>query len=211
MQQIISVAAQLQNGKTTVVDYLSSKLGWQRAAFAHKVKGIFCDAFNVDRDFIEKWKVIKEPPPGFSKPVRQSLQFIGDGFREIMPTVWVDNCFNQYEPPMCIEDGRYLNELIKVAEKGGYSVLLWRTDFENDDPNGSEAQIRPVVDYFRNLTIDGVPFEGSTGVIKDWSNAPHGAKNINFFLRNDGSMNDLYRKIDEMLLPDLKARGYIDC
>jgi len=108
---VIGVAAQLQNGKDTLSDYLAYKLNeiypkfycdkeinppevvaknelkakinspyWQRASFASNVKKVFCDTFDKDLDFVEKWKTNPEPPPGFSKNIRQSLQFIGDGF-----------------------------------------------------------------------------------------------------------------------------------
>ena len=77
----VGVGGQMQNGKDTIADYLHDVFSWERNAFAAGVKKVFCDTFGVDEAFIEKWKVIPEPPTGFLKTVRQSLQFIGDGFR----------------------------------------------------------------------------------------------------------------------------------
>jgi len=207
MNKIIACFGQLQNGKTTVVDYLSDVLNWKKVAFAKKVKEIYCDAFNVDFEFIEKWKVISEPPPGFKKPVRQGLQFIGDGFREIMPTIWVDKCFVLNKPPMIVEDGRYINELIKISEEQGFNMLIWRPGKENDDPNGSEAQIRPIVEWFKNLPDN---FEGDTSKLfanltsGDLAAMPNGTDKINYFIRNEGNIPQLYDKLNEKLIPYLQ-------
>jgi hypothetical protein len=213
---VIAVAAQMQNGKSTVVDFISEKLNWKKVAFAKKVKEIYCDAFNVDVAFIEKWKVKKdECPPGFDMPVRQGLQFIGDGFRKIMPTIWMDKCFTLNEPPMIIEDGRYINELVKVQEMGGINILIWRPGWENDDPNGSEAEIRPVMEYFKNLKIGVatnlmVEFEGDTSILNltptSLLGKPRGTQQIDYFIRNEGTVEQLYAKLENDLIPYLNKR-----
>lgn len=207
--QIIAIAAQMQNGKSTVIDHLSAAINWKKVAFARKVKTIYCDAFGVDLNFIEKWKTINECPPGFDLPVRKGLQIIGDGFRQIMGNVWIMNCFKENFPPMCIEDGRYINELIKVSKEGGYNILIWRPGYENDDPNGSEAQIRPLVDWFSKLKDNGKQFEGSTLAIEDWEGCPYGSQNINYFLINDGNIQDLHNKIDKSIIADLQGGGWL--
>src|SRR4051812_9353848 len=102
--QVIALAGQLCVGKDEVADYLVQRLNgrydrddpaervrrafpdrrrWERASFAGAVKKVFCDAFGVDLAFIEAWKRNPAPPPGMLMPVRQALQFIGDGFRQI--------------------------------------------------------------------------------------------------------------------------------
>ncbi len=214
MNKTIACFGQLQNGKSTIVDYLSEELVWKKVAFAKKVKEIFCDAFDVDLAFIEKWKVIPEPPPGFDMPVRQSLQFIGDGFRKIMPDIWVSKCFRLNEPPMIIEDGRYINELIKIKDEQGCNILVWRPGMENDDPNGSEAQMRPLVDWFKNLPDN---FEGDTSSLfatatGKWCIAghlaplPHGADKVDYFVRNEGTIEELYIKLKNNLIPYLEEK-----
>jgi hypothetical protein len=86
---VIGVAGQAQMGKDTLADRLCEKLNaaggagvnddhpaehlhWTRGAFAANVKKVFCDTFDVDMDFVEKWKVIPEPPPGFDMTVQAS-------------------------------------------------------------------------------------------------------------------------------------------
>ena len=39
---------------------------------------------------------------------------------------------------------------------------------------------------------------------------PCGAQNIDFFLRNDDTLADLYQNIDQDLLPELKGCGWLD-
>jgi hypothetical protein len=216
--KIISLAGQMQMGKDTVADYLATKLkGWKRVAWAAQVKKVFCDAFAVDLDFIEKWKTQAEPPEGFLKNVRKSLQFIGDGFREIQSNIWVELCLRHNEPPFIVSDTRYINELQKVRDLGGFNILVYRPGKENDDPNGSEAQIKPVLEFFSNMKCfsetpgdTGRPFEGLTSVLfsnltaGDRAALPPGAGLIDFFIRNEGTKEDLYAKIDNHLVDYLK-------
>src|ERR1700722_11738123 len=96
MKKLVLFSGQHSSGKTTAANYLVKKLRerggkqWQVAGFATGVKKIFMETFNVDADFVEKWKRIPYPPPGFLKPVRDSLIFIGDGFRQIQENVWIN-------------------------------------------------------------------------------------------------------------------------
>tara|TARA_Y100000034_G_scaffold124273_1_gene172215 strand:- start:1497 stop:2213 length:717 start_codon:yes stop_codon:yes gene_type:complete len=164
-------------------------LTWRRIAFANAVKQTFMDAFGVDRDFIEKWKREDDPPEGgFLKPIRKSLQFIGDGFRSIKDEIWIEIAFRDGYPFKIISDVRYLNEGRKISECGGIGVLVWRPGFENNDPNPSEAEIKPLIDWCLetnqngqiNLNVDVPP--------------PAGLQFFDLFLRNDGTIEDLHEK-----------------
>lgn len=203
----VGVGGQMQNGKDTIADYLHDVFSWERNAFAAGVKKVFCDTFGVDEAFIEKWKVIPEPPPGFLKPVRQSLQFIGDGFREIQGDVWLKKPFLNREDSVIISDARYINELDKIFSVNGTNILVWHPERENDDPNGSEKQIKPAVDFWKKTNI-----EGDTGDFllnldpNELTSLPEGADLIHLFIRNDGTVQDLYKKIDEIVVPYLKNR-----
>jgi len=198
---LVGVSGQLRNGKDEIADYLSLRLEGYRFAFATAVKEVFCQAFGVDMDFVEEWKVKDSPPPGFDATVRTALQMIGDGFRKVKSTIWVDRCFEDFDfldSPVIISDSRYVNELKKVRESGGINVLVYRPGFLNDDPNGSEAQIKPFVQYFlESGGFEGVVHEGHL------SNAPD---LIDVFIRNDGSLEDLYVKVDKILIPYLEKK-----
>lgn len=199
MVSFLCVAGQMRSGKNVVGDHLCSRLGFSPASFARPVKDIFCRAFVSNLEFVEAWKVKDQPPPGFKKPVRQALQFIGDGFRDINPNVWVDYAFANSPPKSCFTDGRYINELSRVRSSGGMNVLLWRPKHENKDPNESEAQIGRVVDWFvkqghRDSRVD----------CRD-QGAPEGCGLIDFFIVNDGTLYDLYAKIDKIVVSALQS------
>jgi hypothetical protein len=203
--KVIGIAGQLGNGKDVVADYLAARLnydcetdGWKRSAFANAVKETFESAFGVDRDFIESWKRNPEPPPGFTKNVRQSLQFIGDGFRQIRPNIWIEVALRDESKQLIISDSRYINEARAVKAKGGLMIVLYRPGFLNDDPNPSEAQIRPVVEWFaKNLKEGPVP---------KCMDEPEWLQLYDYFLVNDGTLEDLYTKIDKSLLPWIQGQ-----
>lgn len=185
---VIGVAGQLRNGKDMTSDYLAEKLEFKRAAFASNVKKIFCDTFGVDLDFVEKWKTSAESPPGFNMNVRQALQFIGDGFRKIKSDIWIDLVFRNNPEKIVISDVRYVNELKKIKEKNGVNILIYRPGYLNQETNDSEAQIRPFVEYFLN--------EGKEGRV----DAEDKFSLVDFFIINDGTLEDLYNKIDNLII-----------
>jgi hypothetical protein len=216
-QKIIAFAAQMQNGKDTAADYLHKALNdrisdregvrrgyigdWRRRAFATAVKQVFQDAFGVDRDFLEEWKVKKEVPEGYLKPIRQSLQFIGDGFRQIKPNIWVEIALRD-TTPMILSDARYINELKEVHERGGVNILLWRPGFENDDANASEAQILPLVKWAsENLEEGAIQWDNP-----DMNIIPEGGQYLHLFIKNDGTEEDLYAKLDDIVVPFVEER-----
>lgn len=189
---IIGAAGQLRQGKDLASDRLALTLGLSRGAFATGVKQVFCEYFGVDLAFVERWKVVDEPPPGFLVSVRKSLQFIGDGFRSIKDDVWIERLFSQYPEEVVISDVRYRNELVAVREHGGVNVLIYRPGFLNDDPNGSEAQIRPFVEYFLKTGREGrVDASGDFGL-------------VDFFVVNDSGIDEFHAKIDGLVAPFLK-------
>lgn len=206
--KIIATAAQLNTGKDVFSDYLVDKLNlsfpnsWIRSAFADAVKKTFCDSFGVDRAFIEKWKRIPEAPPGMKMPVRQALQFIGDGFRQIVPDIWIDIALRS-DCNLILSDSRYINEAKAVKEKKGKMFIMYRPGFLNDDPNPSEAQIRPLVEFCKNNLQEG-PLPELKALQEKYSNLPEDIKYFDYFLVNDGSLQDLYNKIDNFVIPFLK-------
>ena len=214
MAYVIGVAAQAQMGKDTLADRLQEKLNekivseltigtpiktWQRAAFAANVKRVFEDTFDVDREFTEEWKVkLGVNPPGFDMPVRNALQFIGDGFRKIKSSIWIDLCFRDHHPKI-ISDVRYVNEFARIKAEGGLNILIGRPDKLNEDSNGSEAQIRPYIDWaLKN-------FEGSFVDLSRFAYSksdppPEHFEKFDVFIRNDKSKEEFYEVIENKLV-----------
>lgn len=209
---VIGVASQAQHGKDTLANYLCDRLNkihgfsyWKRIGFADEVKRVYCDTFGVTREFVEEWKVKPEAPPGFDMPVRQGLQFIGDGFRKIRGTIWVDLAFRS-KIPKIISDVRYPNEFRRVHKEGGINILIGRSAMLNDDSNESEALIRPYVTWALQHCGDVCNFGGHSLP----GNPPEGMDAFDLFVRNDGTIEQFYTTIDEIVVPfvlDFKFHG----
>ena len=203
MNKIICFSGQQRNGKDESADHLVTKLsGWNRSSFAGDVKSTFCEMFNVDLAFIEKWKTNPEPPPGFIMNVRESLIFIGDGFRQIQPQIWVERCFKKSKYPVILSDGRYFSELRKVRELDGINVLIYRDGFLNDIKNASESELRPLIEFYIESGIDGPTAEylyNRTVPLEE-------VRLVDYFIRNDSDLNSLYNKIDQNLVPFIQRK-----
>jgi hypothetical protein len=199
---LLSIAAFSQHsmGKDTLCDYVSSKLNkgkkkeWKRTAFADEVKNTFCKNFGYTRAFIEEWKRKDEIPEGLKVTVRQALQKIGDGFREINPDIWIDIALRS-EEKIIISDGRYINEAKKVKERNGFNILIYRSNFLNSDPNRSEAELRPLLEHCNNIIPDGKIYHGTL------VRYPEGLDHFDVFIRNSGDIKEFYAKIDKYVLP----------
>lgn len=214
---VIGVAGQYQMGKDTVADRLEELLNkeeikWTRTAFAYAVKKIYCDTFGVDFDFIEKWKVIPEIPPGFTMTVRQALQFIGDGFRKIQPDVWLNMPFRNQTSPIIISDVRYVNEFTRVYDENGFNILVGRPERLNNDQNGSEAQIRPYLEYcFKAFENWGTQVVNLSKINSDQispnffiTKPPEGMSKFHAYVRNDSDINSLIESVDHILINQVK-------
>jgi hypothetical protein len=219
MAFVIGVAGQAQHGKDTLSDRLAEKLNekigfrsggdkwthnfdhlWTRVAFAENVKKVYEDTFGKTREFVEEWKVKPESPPDFDMTVRKSLQFIGDGFRKICPTIWMDLVFRRAVGPIIISDVRYVNEFLRVKEEGGMNILVGRTALLNDDPNGSEAQIRPYVKYC--LDRFGGKDKPDVVQLKHYSHdGPEHMDKFDLFVKNDNTLEYFLEVVETHVVP----------
>lgn len=213
MLPIVALHGQARAGKDFVGKMLLEILPevthskWIRRAFADPVKEIFCRGFGVDLAFIEKWKVIPEPPPGFKKPIRKALQFIGDGFREILENCWINMAISEgeYEAGFVITDGRYPNEGKTVAEYGGTNVVIWRPGFENDDPNRSESEIMKIVKWCIQTKQDG-PIQHNLTDEFMHVERPEGIENYHYFLKNFSEEDLIRDQVSRNLVPFIMSR-----
>ena len=197
MAKIIAFSGQRDSGKNQSADFfLSAFPDWTGRAFADPVKDIFCKAFGVTREFVEKWKRVPIPPPGFEKTVRQSLVFIGDGFRKIRPKCWIERGLDGEQ--IALTDGRYWNEAIAVRERGGLNILVWRPGFENEDDNEGEQQTLRVIRQW----VDN----GATGPLNHSFDVSEECKYYDYLIRNDGDVESLEYQIRNGLVPFVMER-----
>ncbi len=234
--KLVSVAGQINSGKDVFSDKLVNQCNalafqgfmvdfnigkgyqlWTKVAFGDGLKKIMMDAFGVNLDFIEEWKRRPDVPPDYLMTIREALQFIGDNFRKIKPTVWVDLALNKFPPemssdgvlpPLVVSDVRYLNEARAVKDRGGISILLWRPGYENDTNHPSEAQLKPYIEYCSKYSKEGkieFPYYVPSNL---WSleNGPKPDDLFDIFIINDGTLEQLYDKIKNIVIPILKNR-----
>jgi hypothetical protein len=206
--RVIGVAGQCQTGKDTIADRLQGQLDktgdhWERSAFAKGVKRIFSETFGVSCEFIEEWKTKDEVPPELDMEVRQGLQFVGDGFRKIKSSIWIDLVFRDKAASRIISDVRYPNEFARVFYEGGLNILVGRPDKLNDDQNGSEALIKPYVEYaLKNWRPN---LGKQVWEVSDlFKGTPPNMNLFHLFVCNNGTKEDLYQTIDEVVTPYVK-------
>jgi hypothetical protein len=108
---IIGISGKMQSGKDTVADYLVNKYGFQRIAFAAKLKEIAKDLFGWDG---------KKDEYG-----RKLLQDLGFAMRSINRDVWINYALKNIDlnQNWVTTDVRYMNEAFVIQSKSG---LLWR-------------------------------------------------------------------------------------
>lgn len=207
MSNVICFAGQARSGKDTSANYLKDNLlkSWNRGSFALEVKKTLCDLKDVDLDFIEKFKVDPTPPENWQMPVRNALKFIGDGCRDIDPNIWVNKCYRKNPMPLIISDGRYNTELKRVKEMGGVNIIVWRPGWENDDPHKSESEVKVLVDFCKkNLFFGSVQNHLVTN--RYIENMPSNIYDVDYFLQNDGTEEELYERINNELFPFLVSK-----
>jgi hypothetical protein len=199
---LIGVGGQFDNGKDTLADHLAktcqftdprpqetrtdtgSDVEWSRNAFANEVKRVFEDTFGVTRAWVEHWKRIDSPPPGFLKTVRQMLIDIGDGFRSFRADVWIEKALSR-PADQIISDARYLNELKAIKDRGGITIAIYRPDRENQNPNKSEQELRAYIQKFIDKGIRGVT----------------GDDLVDVFVVNDNGVEGLYQFCADVVTP----------
>jgi hypothetical protein len=201
MPFVIGFAAQARNGKDIAADYLVKKLdNFKRASLASAVKKIMSENFHVTLEFIEEWKTKDYPPPGFDGPVRECLTKIGDSWRDTKKDIWIQKLFSGNQSNLICSDIRYTNEVNAIRgtdqpeymkDYKGIVALIWRPGHENNKQTRSEQELMPFVRQLENvpsgpINIPDVPFD--------------------LWLKNDGTVDDWYKKIDDIVLPFVKER-----
>lgn len=197
-RKLILICGQMQMAKTTIADYIHNRISdkFIKRNFADAIKDKFCELFGVDKQFIEEWKNKPEIPPGFNVPVRQALQMVGDGFRAIKSDVWINLTLTGSDN-LIIADGRYLNELKNIKDLNGLLILVYRKGYRNYVDNDSEKQIGSIIDWFNNNDVD-------EGIVSNFpKHVSNGANMIDIFLKNDDNIENLYKKVDNIVLPYL--------
>lgn len=164
---IIGIFGQKEHGKSTFAKMLQQELNhlfyqdaielqseWEIkfriGGFATRLKEIICDTFGITMKELLAYKNSQHFPDGWQENTRHAMQMIGECFRQIKPTVWIDNILIRYKNDnLIVDDGRYLNEAEAIKQSNGYCIYIFRPEKENTDPHPSESEMGQVIRSLR--------------------------------------------------------------
>jgi len=185
---LIGVVGLIGSGKDTVSKRLEQKHGFRRDSFAKSLKDAVSAMFNWDREMLEgngddsrQWR--EQPDEFWSKKFgktvtpRWVLQHFGtEVMRQHMhDAIWIDSCLSRYDgKPTVISDTRFQNELKTIKENNGQIILVKRGEL----PTREQMQDK-----------------GAHKSEWDWM-----GWNFDHVIDNDGSKEDLYKKVDDLVV-----------
>ena len=185
---LIGVVGLIGSGKDTVSKRLEQKHGFRRDSFAKSLKDAVSAMFNWDREMLEgngddsrQWR--EQPDEFWSKKFgktvtpRWVLQHFGtEVMRQHMhDAIWIDSCLSRYDgKPTVISDTRFQNELKTIKENSGQIILVKRGELP---------------------TRQAMQEKGAHKSEWDWM-----GWNFDHVIDNDGSKEDLYKKVDDLIV-----------
>lgn len=139
--RIIGLGHAMQVGKDTAYHGLAP-LGYQRLAFADKIKQYLYETDPSIRTLVDRWgwEEVKKAHPD----VRQQLQDVGLKARKVLgEDVWLDAVWSEMQPDgkYVITDVRFPNEAERIIGEGGTLVRIDRPGFNASGHLSEEALV----------------------------------------------------------------------
>jgi len=207
---VIAISGKMRHGKDTIGDYLVSKYGFKPLRFADKVKEVCMNYDNSTSELRDFWnkKVAEEVLckvsranevdtlmqsvcPGVWKKLtheecygektkysRLTMQGFAQGMRNLDPDCWVRYALTKGKREKgrwVITDIRYKNEAFAIEVSENSQI--WRVT--------RTMETQPGGDHVSEVELDDYPFE--------------------IFLENDGTIEELHRKVDKIIRAILKG------
>lgn len=126
VKEIVLLSGWLQSGKDTVGNFLVTKYGFKRYAYADALKNELSTMLNFDRGLMDTIQGKKQMVNGIT--IRQHLIKHGQAMRNIDPLYWVKTVCNQIiiedHPRIVITDCRMLNEIEHIMEIFGKNKVV---------------------------------------------------------------------------------------
>lgn len=199
---IIGLVGFIGSGKGTVGDILEQK-GFTKDSFAKPLKDACAVIFGWPRELLEgdtevsrKWR--EEPDVYWSEKFgkefspRLALQLMGtEAGRNVFHTdVWVISLLNRAKgKDVVVTDVRFKNEIKYIQDNGGIIIRVKR----GDEPEWYNDLLTLKTANKRNLYMA----MGGLGIHQsewDWVGSE-----FDYVIENDGTINDLGNKVDELL------------
>lgn len=196
---IIAISGLIGSGKDTLADYLVNTHEYRRDSFANNLKDAICNMFGWDREMVEgrskssrKWR--EEVDEWWAKRLdmphltpRWILQHVGTDvirahFHDDMWLASLENKLRKTDDNIVISDVRFKNEVKMLRGLGAICVEVVRGD-------------RP--DWYTHAEANDINKLQELGVHRseyDWIGT-----DFDRTLDNNGTTDDLYRQIDQLL------------
>lgn len=178
---VIGMIGKAGSGKDTVADYVVEKYGFTKIAFADPLKQAVQVIFDVDDNYMFDREMRELPLPGWEPwSVRKLLQFVGTELmrNQVDEDIWVKNAASRAKriSKCIISDVRFPNEVTDMRKRleGNANMVFVR------------------------VTRPG--HEDATGGIKGHaSEAMIDELDADIDIVNDGTLEDLYEKVDALI------------
>jgi hypothetical protein len=218
---IIGVCGFQGSGKDTVADYLQNAHGFKRISFAGALKDAVSAIFSWDRELLEgrtkasrEWR--EQVDPWWAQKLnmpnltpRWVLQYMGTevlrkGFHD---NIWINSVEHKLmnsTDNIVISDVRFPNEIKSIKDAGGIVIRTHRgpdpewyrsAEIVNQGPteNLSWASNKSILDSFK-IHASEIAWIGT---------------DFDAVLNNDGSIDDLYAQVSDLLQGHRASKGFV--
>lgn len=205
---IIGICGLIGSGKDTIADYLVNFHEYRRESFANTLKDACASVFGWDRTMLEgrtkearEWREQVDPwwAARLDMPTltpRWVLQYWGTevcrkGFHDDIWIASLENKLRNSKDSVVISDCRFPNEIASIRNAGGKIVWVRRGQLPdwyeiaisaNQGQNYAIQQLKQMKIHASETSWIGTEFD--------------------FVIDNDGSINDLYRQTESLIICD---------
>ena len=206
---LIGVVGFIGSGKGTVGKYLSDEVyNFRKDSFAKPLKDSVSIIFGWERDLLEgetemsrAWREVADPYwseiIGEDFTPRLALQKFGtECIRDVFhPDVWSSSLIKRWlssnRSPTVVTDCRFRNEISAIQKVGG---KVWRVR-RGEDPEWYDEYL----DLYNDGLVDEIEQLRKVGVFPHSSETDWIGSEFDEIIENNGTLDDLYRKIDTVL------------
>ena len=213
---IIGICGFIGSGKDTIADYLTNFHGFRRESFANSLKDAVSHVFGWDRTMLEgrtkqarEWREQRDEwwsqRLGMNITPRWVLQNWGTEVcrKAFHDDIWIaslENKLRNSTDDIVISDCRFPNEIKSIKDAGGIVIRVKRgpePEWYNDAVSANRGQIQ---NYNWALSVDKLKRLGIHASETSWVGTDFDA-----VLENDGSIDDLFTKIKDLVSGHLVA------
>lgn len=218
---IIGVCGFIGSGKDTIADYLTNFHGFRRESFANSLKDAVAQVFGWDRTLLEgrtkqarEWREQVDPwwaqrlnMPNLTP--RLMLQLWGTevcrkGFHDDIWIASLENKLRNSTDDIVISDCRFPNEIKSIRDAGGIIIWVKRGDLPEWYDWAVSANRGEVQNYTWSTSKAKLEKAGIHASETAWVGTKFDA-----ILENDGSIDDLFAKIKDLVQDHLASTSHL--